>query len=184
MSSNNKTYFNFLEGNSTITQVIKDNKVVGNELKAEITTQFKTLFNNGQVKEINKISVDNSACFIYRFNDTNNVTYVNIPKDNAKYYTAFDSMYIQKNRLNNARIKNLQIVKKTVAGVLVATTLVAGATVYIKWLKNRDAEIFESMDETNKVISESVNFNPRAAYEEAMENLGVVSQEEVSAHKK
>ena len=178
MSSNNKTIFNYLDESSTITQVIKGDKLVGNELKAEITTTFKTLFKTGKVREINKISVDNRGCFIMRFDGTDNVTYINVLKNDLKHYNEFDSMYIEKNRLNHQRIKNLRIFKKTVAGVLVATSIVAGATAYFSWLKNNDNEIFKSMDETNKIIEESAGFNPKAAYEQAMENLTTVIEEE------
>ena len=184
MDSNNKTVFNYLDGASTVVQVIKGSKLVSTELKAEVTASFETLFKSGKIKEINKIGVEDKACYIVRFDETNNVTYVNIPKSDSRYYNAFDSIYIQKNRLNNQRIKNLRIVKKTVAGVLVATTLVAGAGAYLHWLNNRDNKTFGIMDETNKVIGESAGFNPQAAYETALDNLGATVEEETPTHRR
>jgi len=184
MNSNNKTVFNYLDGASTVVQVIKGSKLVSTELKAEVTASFETLFKSGKIKEINKIGVEDKACYIVRFDETNNVTYVNIPKSDSRYYNAFDSIYIQKNRLNNQRIKNLRIVKKTVAGVLVATTLVASAGTYISWLRERHNNMYKAMEETNKVIEESAGFNPRAAYEIAMDNLGATIEEETPIHRK
>jgi len=183
MNSNNKTVFNYLDGASTVAQVIKDNQLVSTELKAEITTTFKSLFKSGKVKEINKIGVEDKACYIIRFDETNNLAYVNIPKNNTRYYNEFDSMYIQKNRLNNQRIKNLRIFGKTVTGVLVATSIAAAIGGYAHWLSKNDKEIFETMEKTNEIIDESAGFNPQAAYEQALDELGIIS-EETPMHKK
>ena len=49
MNSNNKTIFNYLDGASSLVQVIKGNSVVSTELKSEVTLAFETLFRNEQI---------------------------------------------------------------------------------------------------------------------------------------
>ena len=177
-SSKNKTVVNYLEANSTVSEVFDGNIFLGKKYKDEVTETFTSLFNAGEIEEINKISIDDRGCFIIKVNDNDDITYVNIKKNDIEHYNTFDSMYIMKNKLNQKRIKNLEVFKKIISGALVASTVVAGVSLYAYWFKHNSEKRDAVMNEKARITRENPNINPKDAYDMALQNLGFVVDSE------
>jgi len=150
----NKTLVKYLD--NTLAIVYEEDVPKGKITKAEVTNKFVTLFECNNIEKIEEVTPKTGdVCFVVKVKNNNNITYINMSKDDLEHYKLFHMMYQIKKDKHNIKVGNLSKFFKTLT---IGAIIVSTAFCYGVWKKEYDNAIEGTMEEiyaANKLSKET-----------------------------